>query len=184
MNDKLHLKFKNPDQKIEGEGRSKLLDETCTLALWVSELRTKLTHHGIIFDARPMHIELCLQFEEEEQSKRANALHNTYINPQIFVMVEKALIVYTGIVNLYGMTHCTIAYFKEGLTMAQYEILQKIATDTCTEDDISSFKLAQQKRISTTQAVNVHKDWWCSTCRFKIFGSKPKCFKCGSLRPS
>lgn len=26
-------------------------------------------------------------------------------------------------------------------------------------------------------------DWWCSTCKFKIFGSKNVCRKCGSTRP-
>lgn len=27
-------------------------------------------------------------------------------------------------------------------------------------------------------------DWWCPTCKFTIWGSKPKCLKCGYVRPS
>lgn len=26
-------------------------------------------------------------------------------------------------------------------------------------------------------------DWWCPTCKFTIWGSKPKCFKCGYMNP-
>jgi len=186
MNQQVQIKFKNPDEKIEGEGKSKLLDETCSLAIWVQSIRSKLSEHGIVYDARPMHIELCLQFEVEEQSRRAHLLHNTFVIPQIFVMVEKALVVYTGMVNMYGMTHCTIGYFKEGLTVVQYDILQKLVNDTCTTEDIKQFKQVQQKRLSCiTSSVNAkHPDWWCHSCKFKIFGSKPTCLKCGSIRPT
>ena len=27
-----------------------------------------------------------------------------------------------------------------------------------------------------------HPDWWCTTCNFKIFGSKSRCKKCGTYR--
>ena len=27
-------------------------------------------------------------------------------------------------------------------------------------------------------------DWWCDTCKFKVFGSKLKCLKCGTSRPA
>jgi hypothetical protein len=30
---------------------------------------------------------------------------------------------------------------------------------------------------------NIHSDWWCSRCNFKIFGKKPACGKCGMSRP-
>jgi hypothetical protein len=26
-------------------------------------------------------------------------------------------------------------------------------------------------------------DWWCTTCKFTIWASKPQCYKCGMLRP-
>ena len=26
-------------------------------------------------------------------------------------------------------------------------------------------------------------DWWCPTCKFVIWGSKPHCYKCNYLRP-
>ncbi len=26
-------------------------------------------------------------------------------------------------------------------------------------------------------------DWWCPVCEFTIWGSKPKCLKCGYLKP-
>src|SRR5437868_6950937 len=26
-------------------------------------------------------------------------------------------------------------------------------------------------------------DWWCPTCQFRVFGSKPACLKCGYQKP-
>lgn len=26
-------------------------------------------------------------------------------------------------------------------------------------------------------------DWWCETCEFMVFGTKPKCLKCGEEKP-
>ncbi len=34
-----------------------------------------------------------------------------------------------------------------------------------------------------TSARTNNRDWMCTNCNFKIFGSKSKCFKCGQNRP-
>ncbi len=87
------------------------------------------------------------------------------------------------------MPHVTIAYFKESITEEQFNILLEIMFDN-NSANVSKFILQQQQ--ATLQCVAKSKkkittrpqDWWCETCKFKVFGSKSKCLKCGTVRPS
>jgi hypothetical protein len=86
------------------------------------------------------------------------------------------------------MPHITIAYFKESITEEQFNILLEIMFDD-NSTNVSKF-IAQQQQAISRDASNSKKqfsgrpqDWWCETCKFKVFGSKPKCFKCGAKRP-
>ena len=182
----LQLKFIDPDQKLDGENKSKLLCPDSELFQWINKIRSLLTQHDIKFDARTPHIELVSQSNEPLSviQSRANHLHRSFVKKELSVMHNKALVIYTGIVNMYGMTHTTVAYFKESINERQYLILLKMIDGIATEQDIMWFIQEQQDKSPTQTHKEWKRDWWCSTCKFKIFGSKAECKKCGSKRPN
>ncbi len=104
-------------------------------------------------------------------TQRAVQLHGSEISMDLYILAGKALVLNTGFVEKYGVTHLTIAYFKEGLIDGQLEDLNKL--------DFEHFKKIQDQRMNLRINRN---DWLCRKCNFKVFGSKPQCKKCGSLR--
>jgi hypothetical protein len=175
------VQFIDPERKIEGEGKSKLLCPSSELYTWIVSIQERLRAAKIVFDARPPHIEISStsNLNSEEFNKRAQLLQNKNVSKEVFVLADKALVVYTGILNFYGQTHATVAYFTEGLSTKQYDILCKIIADQATEEDIIQFK----SEVVNKPNNRFYEDWWCKTCEFKIFGSKSECRKCGTRRP-
>ena len=175
----LQLKFINPNERIQGENKSKLLDPECELYIYVKQIRDLLSERGVVFDTRPPHIELSRMsnLDPIELAKRANSIHLSCVYPKLDLMVQKALVIHTGVVDQYGSTHCTIAYFKQGLNQEQYSNLLKIVLQTATEEEITSF-------IAGTKAAHSGrpKDWMCTVCNFLVFGSKTECRKCSTQR--
>ena len=188
----LQINFTNPNQKIDGENKSKLLSPDCSLFKYIIEIRNILSNNEFIFDVRPPHIELYSSSPNEddklEYKNRINQLENTFTNSNVYMLTDKALVIYTGIVNFYGPTHATIAYFKEGLTIEQFEIVKRCIANCSTQEDINKFKTIQSSVINKQcqQQTNGRRsqDWWCEKCQFKIFGSKSECFKCKTKRPT
>ena len=181
----VQVKFLAPNNKVQGEGKSKLLSPQSELYEWIMNIRNKLTDAKISFDARPPHIEISkdANLSASEFTKRAQTLENTYVSKDLYVLADNALVVYTGILNFYGITHATIAYFKEGLSEQQYDTIVKLVNGTANGTMIAEFKEEASKKEAPRTKV-YHADWWCSTCEFKIFGSKAECRKCGALRPT
>jgi hypothetical protein len=178
----LQLRFINPNERIQGENKSKLLDPECSLYMYVKHVRDLLNSHGIVFDARPPHIELSRvsNLDPVVLAQRAASLHNTKVSNEVELMVHKALVVPTGVVQDYGMTHCTIAYFKQSLSDDQYDTLIKIIHSAATQEQITEF--VNQTKTAACAAVQ-RKDWYCEKCKFTVFASKPQCKKCGTQRP-
>lgn len=125
----LKIKFKNPSEKIEGERKSKLLSEKCSLYIFVNKIRIWLKDHNYKIDCRSPHIEILNDYEKNdtiELIKRSKLLEGRYIS-KIIDLLDDALVINTGYVPSYGETHCTIAYFKDGLDPVNYQkILDKI----------------------------------------------------------
>ena len=203
MTSHLEILFSSPDHKIDGENKSKLLSETCDLYQFIIQVRNILSNLGISFHCRSPHIELWQQTPQEndieEYKNRVYQIHSTRVDKNVFMLTDKALVIYTGIINIYGPTHSTIAYFKDGLSYRQFEILKKIISNVSSleevQKNINEFKTIQAEKVkSQTKDINtktneknnkkIYPDWWCETCLFKIFGSKSECFKCKTKRPN
>ncbi len=125
------LLFKDPNNILEGECKSKLLDPNSELYKWIQQFRQKLAEHGIIFDAREPHVELFSHQEYMTErinrvTQRAVQLHGSEISMDLHIMAGKALVLSTDFVEKYGVTHLTIAYFKEGLIDSQLEDLNNL----------------------------------------------------------
>jgi hypothetical protein len=87
-------------------------------------LRKKLSERGLEFDTRSPHIELNHN-KNRNLSEKALKLESIYINKNITLLNDKAIVVNTGYIEGYGMTHCTIAYFMNGLSSNMFNNILK-----------------------------------------------------------
>jgi len=122
----MQLLLQDPTKKLIGENRSKLLSHECELYKFIERIQLKMRNAGLLFDARPQHVELFRQppqvHTEEgltEYQKRTNEVHGRIVEPELSIMNRKALVINTGEVQGYGETHVTVAYFKEGISERQ-----------------------------------------------------------------
>lgn len=125
----MKILLKNPNERIQGERKSKLLDENSEFYKFILKCRNWLITNGYEIDCRHPHIELLKEFEKNDINlliKRSLTLHNKEIYFE-FSRIGKALVLETGEINGYGKTHCTIAFFPKGLDNEIYRtILQKM----------------------------------------------------------
>ena len=111
------IKFIEPQARIAGENKSKLLSPTCSLFVFMKSVQEKLTLMGVLFDERPPHIEISHKRDEEYTNlmPRVMLLENSMVSGELVMMRKKALVIKTGNVEGYGETHATVAYFKNGI---------------------------------------------------------------------
>lgn len=135
----LAIEFTSPDARILGkERKSKLLRPGSSLHEWILAARTALQRRGVVFDARPPHIEILAQHEADDEAKarlRTRLLHGkTVPNPPRMYLLGKALVVETPALDNGQRTHATIAYFPGGLTDAQAYAHMATITSSLRED--------------------------------------------------
>lgn len=125
------VEFASPNRRIAGENASKLLKVGSRLYNWVQHVRQLCIRAGMVCDtSRAPHIEVLHQSEkyctdaEALVAKRANELEGRVVELQIDVMNQKAVVVSTGMVSGYDMTHLTLVYFRDKLSVEQLAQLQ------------------------------------------------------------
>jgi hypothetical protein len=125
------VEFASPNRRIAGENASKLLKVGSRLFNWVQQVRQYCIRAGMVCDtSRAPHIEVLRQSEkyckdaEALVAKRANELEGRVVELQIDVMNQKAVVVSTGMVSGYDMTHLTLVYFRDKLSVEQLAQLQ------------------------------------------------------------
>ena len=131
------VEFASPNRRIAGENASKLLKVGSRLFNWVQQVRQLCIRAGMLCDtSRAPHIEVLRQSEkyckdaEALVAKRANELEGRVVELQIDVMNQKAVVVSTGMVSGYGMTHLTLVYFRDKLSVEQLAQLQAFAASS------------------------------------------------------
>ena len=115
----LCINFQNPNQRISGERRSKLLDSDSDLYKYVDSVYKNLVNkYGNLIGPRRMdyHIELIGEGEDctdELLVERCQQLENQQLKP-ILGIINRGYVLFCPPVDGYGKTHITIAFFKKG----------------------------------------------------------------------
>jgi hypothetical protein len=122
--------FTNPNAMIDGQERnSKLLDTSSSLVQVLQEIREKVLSLPEKSDARPWHIELNNgRFNRGKRNEQVEAdvlartqeLHGQTVDvtdiTKYKILNKCAIVYFTPSVTSYGLTHTTIAYFRNGIS--------------------------------------------------------------------
>ena len=122
----LSINFQNPTRRISGERRSKLLDSDSYLYKYVDGIYKNLVkRYGNLVGPRRMdyHIELVSREEdctdellvERCQQLENQQLENQQLKTMDFGIINRAYVLFCPLVDGYGKTHITIAFFKKGV---------------------------------------------------------------------
>lgn len=113
------IEFTNPNVKLKGELRSKLIDPNSVLYKHLTSMKNFInSKYGFRVSPSRMdfHIELIKSTEEPDQktlisrARQAEGQHTT----NYAILNKKAFVLIGPVIEGYGQTHITIAYFREG----------------------------------------------------------------------
>jgi len=124
------IEFENPTEVIQGkERRSKLLKTSSPLYSLVSSYRDKLVRlfpNGVGDKRMDFHIELINGNEKDSPElllERTKKLEKVDIqNFNVTIMNEKAVVLECPMVEGYGNTHITIAYFPKKVNITETKL--------------------------------------------------------------
>jgi hypothetical protein len=121
----MKLLFKNPNKRLTGECRSKLLDTDSELYCYIHSLKKKLRENGFPHNDRlDLHVEV-LNDKEEPLSiflDRVGCLEGLVIDVHKYELLGNAIIFKMNPITGYTNPHVTIAYFKD------FEVTKKALT--------------------------------------------------------
>jgi len=127
----MEIRFINPDQRLEGERKSKLLDPASEFYKYLTSLDTKLNeiYPGKVGSKRmDYHIELIFRGDPVTDAllvQRAQELQGTEIKNLQVSRMGRALVIETPVVGNYK-THATISFFPGGFPASASDMISQL----------------------------------------------------------
>lgn len=132
---KMQIKFINPNKRLDGERKSKLLDPSSEFYKYLDTLDKKLNeaYPGKVGSKRmDYHIELIFRNDpitDDLLVKRAQELEGKKIGNLEVIKMGRALVIETP--NIDGFkTHATVSFFPGGFPETVSKILSELVHDT------------------------------------------------------